>query len=196
VAETPAEIYAALVRDTETQRLPEPAERRGTERWGAGAERFREDPFRENETLTALLSFIQPDDKVLDIGGGAGRYLPLALRCREYVNVEPSPGMGAQFQQAVRDANVANATWLHSDWLGADIDGDVCFTANVVYYIGDIVPFVRKLHDVARRRVMIVMHSVPPTNIGADINRAVHGERTSVGRHSDGFPLWRVRQCA
>jgi hypothetical protein len=145
-----------------------------SDRWEARAARFREDPFRQNETLTALLSFIEPTDTVLDVGGGAGRYLPVAMRCREFVNVEPSPSMGAQFEASVREAGITNARWLQSDWLGADIQGDVCFTANVIYYIADVVPFVAKLNAASRRRVMIVMHSLPPRNVGADLYRYVY----------------------
>ncbi len=111
---------------------------------------------------------------MLDVGGGAGRYLPIAFRCREYVNVEPSPSMGAQFEASVHEAGIANARWFRSDWLGADITGDVCFCANVVYYIADIAPFVAKLHAASRRRVMLVMHSTPPRNIGAELFRAVY----------------------
>jgi hypothetical protein len=144
------------------------------DRWQARAARFREDPFRQNETLEALLSFIEPTDTVLDVGGGAGRYLPLALRCRELINVEPSPSMGAQFEAAVREAGISNARWLQSDWLGADVQGDVCFTANVIYYIADVVPFVAKLTAASRRRVMIVMHSLPPRNVGANLYRYIH----------------------
>jgi hypothetical protein len=146
-----------------------------SDRWQGCAGRFREDPFREDTTLAALLSFIEPEDVVLDVGGGAGRHLPLALRCKAYVNVEPSPGMGAQFEASVRDAQVPNARWLQSDWLSADVAGDVCFCANVVYYIEDIGPFVAKLNAGSRRRVMIVIHSVPPRNVGAELFRAIHG---------------------
>src|SRR5216110_1384486 len=122
MAKTAAEIYADLVRATEARPSPEPS-RSLSERWSPGAGRFREDPFREqNETLAGILSFIEADDVVLDVGGGAGRYLPLALKCRRFVNVEPSAGMGAQFEAAVKDAGIANAEWLHSDWLGAEIE--------------------------------------------------------------------------
>jgi hypothetical protein len=145
------------------------------DRWQAGAARFREDPFRAHETLQTLLSYIQPSDTVLDVGGGAGRYLPLALHCREYVNVEPSPGMAAQFELSVREAGITNARCLQSAWEQADITGDVGFSANVVYYIADIVPFIAKLHAASRRRVMLVLHSVPPRNAGADVARIVHG---------------------
>jgi len=145
-----------------------------SQRWSPGADRFREDPFREHETLERLLAFIRPDDKLLDVGGGAGRYLPLALHCREYVNVEPAAGMGQQFLAAVEQAGIKNATWLQKDWFEAEIDANVTFCANVVYYIEDIVRFVERLQAASRRRVMIVMHSVPPTDIGAKIFRCVN----------------------
>jgi hypothetical protein len=181
MAESAAEHYANLVHATETyqqqmatRRAPSPD--RQADRWKPGAQRYREDPFRMHDTLEALLSYIEPADTVLDIGGGAGRYLPLALRAKDYVNVEPSPGMGAQFEVSVREAGIENARWLHSDWLGADIGGDVCFSANVVYYIADIVPFLAKLHAASRRRVMIVMHSIPPRNRGGDLARYLYGE--------------------
>lgn len=44
--------------------------------------------------LAIIASYIEPDDVIVDVGGGAGRYsLPLALRCREVINVDPSAGM-------------------------------------------------------------------------------------------------------
>jgi len=173
-----AERYAELVRAAEAHQRDLRAEDQAParpDRWKAQASRYREDPFREHETLKALLSYIEPADTVLDVGGGAGRYLPLSLHCQNYFNVEPSAGMGAQFKAAVQEAGIDNAKWIESDWLGAKIDGDVCFTANVVYYIEDIVPFVQKLRTASRRRVMIVMHSVPPRNVGTELARVVYG---------------------
>jgi hypothetical protein len=160
--------------DRRTGRRSAPSEE-SADRWRAGAARFREDPFRAHDTLQMLLSYITPSDTVLDVGGGAGRYLPLALHCREYVNVEPSPGMAAQFELSVREAGITNARCLQSTWAQADIMGDVGFSANVVYYIADIVPFIAKLQTASRRRVMLVLHSVPPRNAGADVARIVHG---------------------
>ncbi len=41
-----------------------------------------------------IASYVRPDDVVVDVGGGAGRVcLPLALQCKEVLNIEPSPGM-------------------------------------------------------------------------------------------------------
>ncbi len=48
--------------------------------------------------LETLASYIELNDVIVDVGGGAGRVsLPLALRCRELINVEPSRTMGAGF---------------------------------------------------------------------------------------------------
>ena len=62
---------------------------------------FVADPRRTGEpALDALLAMATPDETWLDIGAGAGRYaLPLALRVREVVAVEPSGGM----RRALRD---------------------------------------------------------------------------------------------
>lgn len=187
---TAAEVYAELVRASQAR-----GDNRASslsERWSPGAARFREDPFRENETLQALLSFIRPDDVVLDVGGGAGRYLPLALHCKELINVEPAAGMGAQFEAAVKEAGISNARWLQSDWFDADIEGDVTFCANVVYYIENIAPFVQHLDAASRRRVMIVMHSVPPTNVGALLFKYINEQEQALApSHRELLPvLW------
>src|SRR5205814_382967 len=48
--------------------------------------------------LEVIASYVEPDDVIVDVGGGAGRYnLPLALRCREVINVDPSAAMLAGF---------------------------------------------------------------------------------------------------
>jgi hypothetical protein len=179
-SESAAVHYEAMVLASEerqqllaTHRRPQIE--RTADRWRPGANRFREHPFRENETLTELLRYIQPNDTVLDVGGGAGRYLPIALRCKELINIEPSAGMGLQFEASVLEAAINNARWLQSDWLDADLEGDVTFCANVVYYVADIVPFISKLHRASRRRVMIVMHSLPPVNAAANLSSYVYG---------------------
>src|SRR6266566_5151725 len=50
------------------------------------------DPRRPlDPNLDTVASYIEPDDVIIDVGGGAGRIsLPLALRCRKVINIEPS----------------------------------------------------------------------------------------------------------
>lgn len=150
------------------------------DRWsGPRARGFRHDPRRPlDPNLAVIASYLRPDDVLVDVGGGAGRYgLPLALRCRELVNVEPSPGMAAEYQASATEAGIQNARLVKSDWLNAKgIVGDVTMVCHVTYFVRDIVPFVRKLEQASRRRVIIDVVSVPPPNQTARLFELVFGE--------------------
>jgi hypothetical protein len=115
---------------------------------------------------------------VIDVGGGAGRYaLPIALRCREVVNVEPSRGMGEAFEASAKASGITNARWIGADWLSAgQVEGDVTLVVNVTYFVRDVVPFVEKLVEASRERVIITMSVTPPPNQGANVFELVHGE--------------------
>jgi SAM-dependent methyltransferase len=174
------ETHDAMVRAYDEQRervLRLPA---GADVWtGRLAQRFREDPRRPlDPVLEAIAAYLQPEDVLLDVGGGAGRMsLPLALRCREVIDVDPSQGMREQFEAMKSEARIANARFVQSDWLAAEgIEGDVVLAAHVTFFVPDIRRFVEKLQAVARRRVVININSVPTPNVGADIFALLHGE--------------------
>ena len=162
---------------------------------GQAAAQFRFDPRRElDANLATLASYVAPDDAVVDVGGGAGRVsLPLALRCRETVTVEPSAGMAAEYADLARQAGIANARLLPCGWLEADgVAGDVVLTCDVTYFVRDIVPFIEKMQAAARRRVMITVWSQPPPNRAAPLFRRVYGEeQAAFPGHRELLPaLW------
>jgi hypothetical protein len=175
-----AETYNARVEAVNAQRDRLTGSSYEGDMWtGARAERFRSDPRREPEPLLlAVMEYLEPDHVLLDIGGGAGRFgLPLALHCRELINVDPSAGMRQVFEEVAREAGITNVRYVQSDWLQAEgIAGDVSLIANVTYFVADIVPFIEKLQAASRHRVCIVVAATPPPNGGFDIFEAVHGE--------------------
>ncbi len=175
-----AATYAARIDAVVHQQKRLRREDKGGDRWsGAMARRFRADPHRPlDANLSVIASYLQPDDVLIDVGGGAGRLsLPLALRCKEVVNVDPSPGMDAEFKSVVAEAGIGNARMITSDWLAAEgVQGDVVLAANVTYFVREIVPFVRKLQAAARRLVMIPIASPPPPMQNAKLYELVHGE--------------------
>ena len=146
---------------------------------GDVAAQFRFDPRRElDANLAVLASYVEREDVLVDVGGGAGRVsLPLALRCREVLTVEPSPGMASEYSSLVEEEGISNARLLPVGWMEADgVEGDVAVTCDVTYFVRDIVPFIRRMDAAARRRVVITVWSEPPPSRGADLFRRVYGE--------------------
>lgn len=174
---TAAERYAAAVDAYQAQQA-ELARHQG-DRWANCAAYFRLDPRRElDANLRAVAELVQPGDVVVDIGGGAGRVcLPLALQCQEVVNVEPSKAMREEFSASAAGAGITNAVAVDATWPSTDhsLAGDVVITANVTYFVRDIVAFVRAMAGAARRRVMIQVWSVPPPNFHAALFARLHG---------------------
>lgn len=177
---TAAENYAARIDGVRQQsarlRGPEPEQ----DRWhGAMARRFRADPRRAlDPNLAAIAMHVRPDDVLIDVGGGAGRLsLPLALCCREVINVDPSPGMAHEFTESAAEAGISNARLVPSDWLTApDMVGDVVLVANVTYFVREIVPFIEKLQAAARRLVILAIGSPPPPMQNTTLFQLLRGE--------------------
>src|SRR3712207_5072461 len=70
--------------------------------------------------------------------------------------------MLAAFHDAAQGAGISNARAVQADWLSAQETGDVVVSVNVTYFVRDIVPFVKKLQAAARKRVCIIVASLPP----------------------------------
>jgi hypothetical protein len=128
--------------------------------------------------LELIASYVEPDDLIVDVGGGAGRTgLPLALRCRGIVNVDPSAGMLAAFEEHARRAGIANAGTLHGDWLAVTPPrGTVALVNHVTYLTRDIGGFVDRLQAAASRRVIMTVGSPPPPSRNRAVFQAAYDE--------------------
>jgi hypothetical protein len=195
---TAAETYAALIDAVSAQRRRIHGHQPLEDRFGGPvAQRFRSDPHRSlDANLQVVASYVQPGDVLIDVGGGAGRVsLPLALRCRQVINVDSSPGMLTEFEACTAAAGITNARSVLADWLAAaDIAGDVSLASSVTYFVHDIVPFLEKIVTASRRRVIILLWSVPSPNQSASLFRLVYGEEQAPAPgHRELLPvLWEM----
>ena len=164
--------------DAQTERVRPPSA--SEDFWDTLASSFREDPRRSDDPVVERLAeWVRPGTTVLDVGGGAGRYaLPLAVRGAAVTVVDPSPSMIEALRQAANDAGVSDLGVVEAGWEEADVEpADVVFCANVVYFIADIEPFVRRLAERARRRAAILAYMKAPPSVASPLWEPVHGER-------------------
>jgi len=137
------------------------------------------DARRELEpNLAVLASYVQPDDVIVDVGGGGGRLsLPLALGCRELVNVDPSAAMLAAFEANARRAGVTNARAIQAGWPTANPPrGTVALVNHVTYLTREIVPFLEALEAAASRLVLLTVGDPPPPSWNRELFGLVYGE--------------------
>ena len=119
-----------------------------------------------------------PLPEPLDVGAGRGRVsLPLAVSGHELTAVEPDAGMADGFEEEAARLGVS-ARLVRGRWpevAGQVPQVDVVMSANVVYDVAEIGPFVAALDDTARRGVVIEMTERHPRVNIAPLFRAVHG---------------------
>ena len=171
------ERYAEMVRARERQKA-ELATPLTEERWAEYAPTYRFDPRREPEPqLAAVIGLLESGDELIEVGGGAGRIgLPLALRARSLVNVEPSAGMRAQFDICIAEHGIENTRALASLWPPTEpMRADLVVSADVTYFVAEIEPFLLALDRAARRRVALLTWTVPPPNVNAPLFRLAFG---------------------
>ena len=161
------------------------------------AQRFRADPHRKMDSgFEAIAAFVELDDVFIDAGGGSGRLsLPMALRCRQVINVDPSVAMGDEFKDCAAGAGIDNAEFVLSAWEEYDGPrGDVTLASNVTYFVRNINGFFKKLVEATRRRVIISIYNVPNPNHNAELFRLVYGEdQEIVPGHTHLLPvLWEM----
>ena len=147
--------------------------------WRPYAQNFKADPRRTDDPLVnRLLEEVGPHKTVLDVGAGGGRLaLPLALRCRHLVAVEPSSSMGEVLLQQASDCSIENVSLVESTWDKAEVEAaDLVLCVHVLYVVPEIEAFVRKLEAHARERVLVVLYRAPPQSQTYPLWKEVHGE--------------------
>lgn len=150
-----------------------------TDHWRPYATQFRADPRRSGDALVDhLLQFVEPDHTVMDVGAGGGRLaLPIALKCRSLVAVEPSESMVSVLTQQAQESGIENIFVVQEEWQDATVDpADVVLCAHVLYTIRDVGAFLRKLDNHARKTVLLVLYDAPPQSQIYALWKEVHGK--------------------
>jgi len=145
---------------------------------------FVADPRRTDEpVLDVLQALARRDSTWLDIGAGAGRYaLPLALRVKGVIAVEPSAGMRRALRSGIDEHGIENVRVVPGAWpemlgdLGPLPAADIAFIAHVGYDIEAIGPFLDAMEAAVGEGCVAVLTDRSPAAVADPFWPLVHGE--------------------
>ena len=145
---------------------------------------FVADPRRTDEpVLDVLQALARRDSTWLDIGAGAGRYaLPLALRVKGVIAVEPSAGMRRALRSGIDEHGIENVRVVPGAWpemlgdLGPLPAADIAFIAHVGYDIEAIGPFLDAMEAAVGEGCVAGLTDRSPAAVADPFWPLVHGE--------------------
>jgi SAM-dependent methyltransferase len=133
---------------------------------------------RPDALLDFVLTKLRPEDTVLDIGAGSGRFaIPFARVARAVTAVEPSPAMAAQLRENAAAQGLRNIRLVDAAWEDAQVDAhDVAFCSHAMYSSLDLVGFVRKMESKARNLCFLVMRMPSHDGVMRELSRRIIGQ--------------------
>lgn len=153
------------------------------DRWGQSAQRFMKltQELRPDEPfLTVLRANVTPDDEVLDIGAGAGRYaVTIAPYVKKVYAFEPSPAMLNALKMTIAERGVSNVEPVPGNWpddMNNVPPADVVFASHSCYWTTDIIGFVKAMDAKARRLGMMTIRVLPAEAYLGDLPKRLRGE--------------------
>ena len=136
------------------------------------------DPFRTDDpVLNHLLADLGEEASVLDVGGGAGRYaLPLATRTKHVTVVEPSEDSVEMLKTRAAEASITNITAVNERWEDAVApSAELVLCSLVLHHVADAAPFVAKMQEHAKERVVLVEMMETPGAVEIPFYERVYG---------------------
>jgi SAM-dependent methyltransferase len=164
----------------QAERATSPGFQVGADYWANQAGRFAAAARRSAQPdafLQHVLGQLRPNDTVLDIGAGTGRYVPtLARACARLIALEPSPAMRGHLEQRIADERLDNVSVVAEGWPAPVPQCDVVISAHVVYAVREIGPFLQAMDAAARRACFMFLAIRHPASFISPLWERVHGE--------------------
>jgi SAM-dependent methyltransferase len=141
--------------------------RRVQERWS-----------RPDSSRAFVLSQVDGDTTVLDIGAGTGSWaVLLAKKARHVTALDSSPGMLEVLRDNAEAEGLDNVAVVQGAWPDAEVAmHDLSFCSHAMYGVADLPHFVRRMMDVTRRRCVLLMRAPLKDSVMAQAALRVWGQ--------------------
>jgi len=152
--------------------------------WHARAREFDEGIKRRwakpDSSRALILSQLDADSTVLDIGAGTGAWSAvLARRAKHVTAIEPSPAMIEIMRENLAGEGVTNVTIVQGAWPDAPVEPhDFSLCSHAMYGCPDLATFIARMITCTRRMCFLILRA--PT---------LDGVRAEAAQHIWGHPL-------
>lgn len=134
--------------------------------------------FRESDPIQEFVtSQLQPEDTVVDIGAGTGRWARLlARRISKVTAVDPSPSMLEAMRQNIAKEEIKNIEVIEGFWPEVAVESyDVSLCSHAIYASADFPAFINRMVEVTRRTCYLVLRVPNFDGIMSPAFQYVHG---------------------
>jgi 2-polyprenyl-3-methyl-5-hydroxy-6-metoxy-1,4-benzoquinol methylase len=180
--------WSALWRDLVEIKARSRAARRGYkpegDAWAEKALEFKEGVKRRwvqpDSSREFILSQIDSDETVLDIGAGTGAWSILLARQAKHVTaVEPSSSMIGVMRESLEDEGLTNITIVQGSWPDVSVQPhDFSLCSHAMYGCPDLTAFIQRMVACTRRMCFLLLRAP-----------SLDGVRSEAAQHIWGQPL-------
>lgn len=152
--------------------------------WCKRAEEFKEGVKRRwkrpDSSRDFILSKMNPDATVLDIGAGTGDWAGLlAPHVRRVTAVEPSPSMIRVMRESLDEEGITNVDIVQGAWPDVAVDShDYSLCSHAMYGYPDLPAFIRRMAASTRDTCFLLLRAT-----------SLNGVRSEAAQHIWGQPL-------
>jgi len=135
---------------------------------------------RRDTLLEKVINELKPDDTVLDIGAGTGRWtIPLAKAAAKVTAIDPSEAMLDILRHNAADSGVTDKIEIsQKTWEEAEVGlYDFVISFHAMYMSPDFAGFVHKMEAHSKKRCYLGLRHFPINGIIQELSMKIHGTR-------------------